>query len=172
MKKSLLTVTTLLAALSFVSFLTIERGLRAGSRGQGDDFSLGSLHGSYGSVGRADGSKSVSVGVAEFDGQGGVTRFLRINASGEDGERQLIDLTSVGTYTVDPDGVGVIHFTNTFTDESTGDVTFDFVIQTSVKRSTRKRLVAEKIVATQREAGVTASLIEASFTRRRGLGQR
>ena len=167
MKKSLLMLTALLAALSLVLFHTVEPDLRAEALRHG--FDLGSLRGSYGSVGRADGSKSVSVGVAEFDAEGGVTRFVRINASGQNGERRLIDLTSVGTYTVDPDGVGVIRFTNTFTDGSTSDVTFDFVIRTTGKRRGRGSLSAETIFALQQEAGVTASLVEASFTRRSDL---
>ena len=167
MKKSLLMLTTLLLALSLVLFDTVKPDLRAGAPGHG--FDLGSLRGSYGSVGRADGTRSVSVGVAEFDAEGGVTRFVRINTSGEGGERRLIDLTSVGTYSVDPDGVGVIHFTNTFTNGSTSEVTFDFVIGTTGERRGRGSLSAETIFAVQREAGVTASLVEASFTRRSDL---
>lgn len=169
MKKSLLTLTIVLAALSLVMLYTVEPGLRAGAGRSKHGFDLRSLRGSYGSVGRADGSKSVSVGVAEFDGRGGVTRFVRINASGQSGERRLIDLTSVGTYTVDPEGVGVIHFTNTFANGSTSDVTFDFVIRTSETRRRRGSLLAEEIFAIQQEAGVTASLIEESLTRRADL---
>ncbi len=167
MNKSLLTLTAFLAALSLVLFYTVAPDLRAGAPGHG--FDLGSLRGSYASVGRADGSKSVSVGVAEFDGEGGVTRFVRINASGQDGKRRLIDLTSVGLYTVDTVGVGVISFTNTFTDGSTNAVTFDFVIRTTGKRRRHGSLPAETIFAMQREAGVTASLVEESFTRRSDL---
>ena len=169
MKKSLLTLIVLLAGFLFVSFLTVEPGPSAGADGRRHGFNLHSLRGSYGSTGRADGSKSVSVGVAEFDGQGGVTRFVRINASGQNGERRLIDLTSVGTYTVEPDGLGVIYFSNTLANGSTSTVTFDFVIQTSGTRRRRGSLPAEKIFAMQREAGITASLIEESLTRRSGL---
>jgi len=160
MKKSLLASTALLAGVLFVSFFAVEQGRSAGADGRGHGFNLNSLRGSYGTTGRADGSKSVSVGVAEFDGQGKVTRFVRINASGQDGERRLIDITSVGTYSVDPDGLGVIYFTNTLPNGSTSEVTFDFVIQTSGTRQRRGSLRAEKIFAVQREAGITASLIE------------
>ena len=167
MKKSLLTLTALLVASFLALFHTVEPDLRAAAPRYG--FDLGSLRGSYGTVGRADGSKSVSVGVAEFDGEGNVTRFVRINASGEGGERRLIDLTSVGTYTVDSDGVGVIRFTNTLPDESISGVTFDFVIRTTGQRRRRGSLPAETIFAVQQEPGVTASLVEASFTRRSDL---
>ncbi len=168
MKKSLLTLTALLAASFLAVFHTVEPDLRAAAPRHG--FDLGSLRGSYGTVGRADGSKSVSVGVAEFDGEGGVTRFVRINASGPDGERVLIDLTSVGTYTVDPVGVGLIHFCNTVDhNNSTSEVTFDFVIRTTGQRRRRGSLPAETIFAVQQEPGATASLVEASFTRRSDL---
>ena len=169
MKKSLLASTALLVGVLLLSFLTIEQGRSARAYGRGHGFGLNSLRGSYGTTGRADGSKSVSVGVAKFDGHGNVSRFVRINASGEDGKRRLIDINSVGTYSVDPDGLGVIYFTNTLPNGNISEVTFDFVIQTSGTRQKRKRHLAQKIFAVQREAGITASLIEESLTRRPGL---
>jgi len=137
--------------------------VRAGGRYQAT-FNVKSLRGVYSSAGRADGAKSVSVGIATFDGEGGVTRFVRINASDGAGGRKLIDISSQGSYEVYEDGAGVIYFTNTI-DDTIADVTFDFVIRSTTNRSGRGNLLAKEIAAVQREPGITASLIEESFVR-------
>ena len=157
---------TLLLAIGWLHVL--EPDLHAGGGDSRRGFDVGSLYGSYASVGRADGIKSMSVGVAEFDGRGGVTRFVRINADDGHGGRRLIDLTSVGTYTVERDGLGVIEFTNTGLDGSTTDVSFDFVICTSNGRGERRGPLAQTFEAVQQQRGFTASLVEASFTRQVG----
>ena len=49
------------------------------------------------------------------------------------------------------------------------DVTYDFVVRKSSKSRGKKGLLADEIDAIQREAGVTAELVEESFSRRDGL---
>jgi len=165
MSKLKLTLAVVVSTIAIVLILceTGTPDVRAGRRHR-VAFDVGSLRGSYSSMGRADGARSVSVGVTTFDGNGGVTRFLRINANDGEGGRRLIDVSSEGSYTVSEEGVGVILFTNTIGD-STAEVTFDFVIRSSTRRGRGRSLVAQEVVAVQREAGITASLIEESFVR-------
>lgn len=129
-------------------------------------FDVGSLQGSYASVGRAGSGVSVSVGVAEFDGHGNVTRFVRVNAGAEDGGRILLDITSVGSYSVNADGTGVIEFTNTLPSGATANVTYDFVITRSVRQAVRDSMAGGELFAIQREPGVTASPVTETFSRR------
>ncbi|MGI9495221.1 MAG: hypothetical protein ACR2NK_04160 [Mariniblastus sp.] len=133
------------------------------------NFSQSSLLGSYGTAGRANGFQSRSVGVADFDGRGGVTRTVRINANDGSGGRRLIDLTSVGTYSVNSDGTGEIYFLNLSSSGDTTPVTYDFVIRTTESGGGKGKLLASSLEAVQREPGVTASLVEESLTRRNGV---
>ena len=166
MRKSKLTFAAVsILVMSVVLCQTNAPNVRAGGRHRAT-FNVKSLRGVYSSVGRADGAKSVSVGIATFDGDGGVTRFVRINASDGEGGRRLIDISSQGSYEVYEDGTGVIDFTNTIGD-TMGNVTFDFVIRSTTNRRGKGNRLANDIVAVQREAGITASLIEASFVRQR-----
>ena len=134
-------------------------------------FRESSLKGSYASGGRAGGSLSRSVGVTTFDGRGNVTRYVKINSSDGMGGRKFLELTSVGTYTIEPDGLGVIHVTNFYDNPAIEprDVTYDFVVRKSSKSRGKKGLLADEIDAIQQEAGVTAELVEESFSRRDGL---
>ena len=134
-----------------------------------DGFNERSLNGSYASGGRAGGFQSRSVGVAKFDGRGNATRYVKINSRDGMGGRRFLFLTSVGTYTIQPDGVGVIYFTNFFEDGRTSEVTYDFVVRKSSKGPARKGLLADEMDAVQQEAGVTAELVEESFCRRDGI---
>ncbi len=128
-------------------------------------FDVRSLQGAYASVGSAGSGVSVSVGVAEFDGRGNVTRFVRINSKAGDGGRALLDITSVGSYSVTRDGTGVIKFTNTLPNRATATVTFDFVITRSGKQK-RGSTAGDELFAIQREPGITASPVTETFSRR------
>ena len=132
-------------------------------------FSLASLTGSYATSGRADGSISRSVGVIEFDGRGGATRFVRINSPDGNGGRNLLEISSLGTYTIDADGMGLMEMTNYLPGGRTSNVTFDFVVAKSERGGNRGSLRALDITIIQREPGLTGSLIEDYFTYREGL---
>ena len=132
-------------------------------------FNLRSLSGSYATAGRADGFQSRSIGVTEFDGRGGVTRSVRINTNDGEGGRILIDITAIGTYTVDREGICVMYLTNFLPSGNTTEVEYDMVIRKTSKLGGRGLLVADELESIQREPGVTASLIEESLTRRVGV---
>lgn len=129
-------------------------------------FGTHSLSGSYASIGTAGTRDSVAVGVVDFDGRGGVTRRVRINAAGPGNERRLLDLTSVGEYEVADDGQGVIAFTNTLANGDVSEVTFDFVITKTGWTWPGGGFTADEIYAIQREPGVTASPVTELMTRR------
>lgn len=138
-------------------------------RGGKSQFNLRSLKGSYGTAGRADGFQSRSVGVTEFDGRGGVTRRVRINTNDGEGGRRIFDITALGTYVVESDGTCVMYLTNLLPSGNTAEVTYDMVIRTTSRGGGKGALVADELEAVQREAGVTASLVEESLTRRVGV---
>ena len=98
MKRSLLlTMRFLLATLAAAVICGdgVLDSANAGRRGN-EGFTKRSLYGSFASSGRADGFQSRSTGVTVFDGRGGVSRNVLINASdGEEG-RRLLRLVSQG----------------------------------------------------------------------------
>ena len=132
-------------------------------------FSVGSLNGSYASSGAAGGFQSRSVGVTTFDGNGGVERFVTINAAADGGGRKLIYVVSTGTYSVGPEGMGSIEFNNIFASGAESSVNYDFVISKSTRGGRNGAVQAEEITGVQREPGVTASPVEEYWTRREGL---
>ncbi|MCP4480327.1 MAG: hypothetical protein GY818_19770 [Planctomycetaceae bacterium] len=159
----------LVAGIVVIQPLAVEATTGSLDKKNKSSFNQGSLYGSYGTAGRANGFQSRSVGVADFDGRGGVTRTVRINANDGDGGRRLIDLTSVGTYSVNSDGTGEIYFLNMNSSGDTTAVTYDFVIRTTESGGGKSKLLASSLEAIQREPGVTASLVEESLTRRNGV---
>lgn len=171
--KTISLLVVLVVALAVGTFVTQPIAVEAttGSLDKKNKSSFGqsSLFGSYGTAGRANGFQSRSVGVANFDGRGGATRTVRINANDGNGGRRLIDLSSVGTYSVNSDGTGVINFLNMNPDGSTSAVTYDFVIRTTESGGGKSKLLASSLEAVQQEPGVTASLVEESLTRRNGV---
>ncbi|MDB4338481.1 hypothetical protein OAH34_00935 [bacterium] len=145
-----------------------QSGSKKKDRDRGDSFGFteSSLFGSYAASGYANGFQSRSIGVVEFDGNGGVIKLVVVNASNGEGGRRLIEVASTGTYTVNASGVGVMYMTDTFSSGQTNQTTMDFVINTNSSDEYSDGLLAQEITCLQREAGTTASLIEHSLTRR------
>lgn len=171
MLRSSLIVTACIAIAivgSILGFTGTFNAANAGGEGSGG-FTINSLSGSYASSGKADGFLSRSIGVTTFDGKGRVTRFVSINARKGDNDRRLIYLTSVGTYSVEPTGIGTIHFVNKIEGGGTNEVTYNFVVSKSSRGGTKGALQADEITGIQEEPGITASLVEEYWTRREGL---
>ena len=166
---SIITICSVAVLTSFTFFLvTTAPQTAVGAGGPEGGFSVASLSGSYASSGKADGFLSRSIGVTTFDGKGGVKRFVSINARDGSG-RKIILLTSVGTYTIDSSGLGTIYLENTLAGGVKTLVTYDFVIAKSSRGGTKGALQADEVTGIQREAGITASLVEEYWTRREGL---
>lgn len=158
---SMLLVTAFLAVGVFI---LPANASRRGEMG----FSMRSLMGSYASSGRAGGYLSRSVGVTWFDGAGRVRRVVTINTSDGAGGRKLLQVSSTGTYTVAPNGLGTVKLLNVFDTGARSEVNYDIVVSRSSPPVGGLSPLAEEITGIQREPGQTASLVEESWTIRPG----
>ena len=103
-------------------------------------FTNASLNGLYALRGTGGANEAASIGVTIFDGAGKATRSLVLNAAAPEG-REVITITSTGTYSVNPDGTGTALFANSLPDGSSVTFSFDFVISVvfwSASVSTRR----------------------------------
>ena len=134
-------------------------------------FSVASLRGSYALHGVGGANEAASVGITVFDGAGTATRSLVLNAALPPDGRQLIPITSSGTYTVNPDGTGTAAFENALPNGSTTTFSFDFVITHALEATSRDSfvwrdaLVATEVFMVQREPGIAAQLVTFDLTR-------
>jgi hypothetical protein len=135
-------------------------------------YNVRSLQGDYAVVNHygEGGNLALGVGTEQFDGSGNCRGTLLLNRPTVTGARELVPLTSTGTYTVNADGTGVILLTVTLPDGSTRTGTEDFVITRT------ERLhgvpVATTIVDEQREPSLVLGsgvFVTQVYTRR---GQR
>src|SRR5262245_45142534 len=91
---------------TFIVLVITASGAQAGT-----GFRNSSLFGTFATIGAGDGHTSASVGTATYDGAGNVTRSIVVNAPDGNGGRRLITFEGTGTYTVRPDGTGVMSIT-------------------------------------------------------------
>ena len=153
----------LAGALAFFGTSTVSAAARPG-------FTNASLSGSYALRGTGGANEAASVGVTVFDGAGRATRSLVLNQAAPEG-RQVIAITSTGTYTVNPDGTGTAVLANTLPGGSSVTFSFDFVItqvtDTVPRRPLlwRESLLATEVFLMQREPGIAAQLVTFELTR-------
>jgi hypothetical protein len=132
-------------------------------------YSVSSIQGDYAVVNHygEGGNLALGIGTEQFDGTGNCQGTLLLNRPTSTGGRQLVALTSAGTYTVSADGTGIIFLTVTLPDGTTRTATEDFVI-TRTKRI-RGILVATAIVDEQRETSLVLGngvFVTQAYTRR------
>ena len=135
-----------------------------------DTYSVRSLQGDYALVNHYGdgGTLALGIGTEQFDGSGNCRGTLLLNRPTLTGTRELVALTSTGTYTVNADGTGVIFLTVRLPDGTTRTATEDFVI-TRTERS-GGILVATRIVDEQREPSLVLGngvFVTQEYTRRR-----
>jgi hypothetical protein len=114
------------------------------------------------------GNLALGVGTEQFDGNGNCRGTLLLNRPTPTGTRELVALTSTGTYTVNADGTGVIFLTVRLPDGTTRTATEDFVITRT--EGTGGILVATRIVDEQREPSLVlgnGEFVTQEYTRRR-----
>lgn len=142
---------------------------RAAEAHHSHHYSVASIRGDYAVVNHYGANLALGVGTIQFDGAGNLHGTLLLNRPTSTGARQLVHLTSTGTYSVNDDGTGIILLSVELPDETIKNATEDFVI-------TRAEViggipVAMKIVDEQREPSLVLGngvFVTQDITRRMG----
>lgn len=114
-------------------------------------YDLSSLQGTYAVVLTYGSNVAAGLQIEKLDGYGHVTRSGPINqpvVGSATGERTVGVVTSVGTYTVNCDGTGVVTRVVTQASGLTTTATDDFMVTSAVKKDSR--LIATTIADMQR----------------------
>ena len=119
-------------------------------------FSSASLSGSYVYSNSTDGV--ASFGIIDFDGKGGVTLDIRINARQSEGQRATTEAQGSGIFSVNGEGIGSAEIA--MTNGPTPRLDYDFVIVAADDG------VAEEVLAVLRSGGVNGQLVQPSWKRR------
>jgi hypothetical protein len=133
-------------------------------------FSVASIKGDYAVVNHYGdgGNLALGIGTEQFDGTGNLQGTLLLNRPTPTGARELVPLTSTGTYTVNADGPGIMLLTVTLPDGTTKSATEDFVIAQA--EEIRGIPVATRIIDEQREPSLVLGngvFVTQEYTRRR-----
>jgi hypothetical protein len=131
-------------------------------------FNLASLEGDYAVVNHYGANLALGIGTVHFDGAGNMLRgTLLLNRPTSTGTRELVSLTTMGTYNVNEDGRGTIVVQVTLPDGTIKTATLDFVI-TRVAWI-RGQTVAMQIEDEQREPSLVLGngvFVTQTYTRR------
>jgi hypothetical protein len=130
-------------------------------------YMLASLQGDYAVVNHYGANLALGIGTEQFDGNGRCKGTLLLNRPTLTGARELVPLTSTGTYSVNQDGTGTILLEVTLPDGSIRTATEDFVITRS--EFIRGALVGTAITDEQREPSLVLGngvFLTQSYTRR------
>jgi hypothetical protein len=131
------------------------------------NFSIRSLEGDYAVINHYGANLALGIGTEHFDGGGGMRGTLLLNRPTATGTRELVSLTSTGTYTVNEDGTGTILLAVTLPDGTIKTATEDFVITRTAW--IRGRIVALEIEDEQREPSLVLGngvFVTQTYTRR------
>lgn len=130
-------------------------------------YGVASLQGDYAVVNHYGANLALGIGTVQFDGTGKLQGTLLLNRPTSTGARELVALTSAGTYSVNTDGTGIIFLAVTLPDGTIKTATEDFVItRTELIRGVR---VATEIVDEQREPSLVLGngvFVTQDYTRR------
>ncbi len=130
-------------------------------------YGVASLKGDYAVVNHYGANLALGIGTVQFDGTGKLHGTLLLNRPTSTGARELVPLTSTGTYTVNADGTGIIFLAVTLPDGTIKTATEDFVITRS--ELNRGALVATEIIDEQREPSLVLGngvFVTQDYTRR------
>jgi hypothetical protein len=130
-------------------------------------YSVVSIRGDYAVVNHYGANLALGIGTEHFDGTGKLHGSLLLNRPTLTGARELVPLTSTGTYSVNNDGTGTISLAVTLPDGTIKTATEDFVItRTEVIRGIP---VATEIIDEQREPSLVLGngvFVTQDYTRR------
>lgn len=126
-------------------------------------YETASLQGTYAYINQT--GNVGSAGLIEFDGNGKVTMTIKVNVPDDAGGRKVVLIDGLGTYTVEPSGIGVatIKFEGADGDERILD--YDFVI-TQVSQKAAGGLVAAEVFSILRSGGLKGQLVTPTWKRR------
>jgi hypothetical protein len=130
-------------------------------------YNLASLTGDYSVLNHYGANLALGIGTTHFDGNGQSRGTLLLNRPTASGTRELVSLTSTGTYTVNEDGTGTMILTVTLPDGTIKTATEDFVITNTL--SIWGRALALGIETEQREQSLVLGngvFVTETFTRR------
>ncbi len=135
--------------------------------GAAHTYGIASLKGDYAVINHYGANLALGIGAEYFDGTGKLHGSLLLNRPTSTGARELVALTSTGTYTINADGTGIISLAVTLPDGTIKTATEDFVItRGEVIGGT---LVATEIVDEQREPSLVLGngvFVTQDYTRR------
>jgi hypothetical protein len=137
------------------------------SSAQSSAYTLASLRGDYAVVNHYGANLAQGTGTEYFDGNGKCHGTLLLNRPTATGTRELVPLTSTGTYVVNEDGTGILTLVVTLPDGSIKTATEDFVITRS--QVMRGVPVALQVTDEQREQSLVLGngvFVTQDFTRR------
>lgn len=158
----------ILAALLLIPILShSQNSFSRESAGPSSKFGLESLQGDYGVVTNYGANLALGIGTERFDGNGQMAGTLLLNRPTATGARELVALTSTGTYTVNDDGTGTMSLAVTLPDGTIKTATEDFVITRT--EWIRGGIVAAEIQDEQREASLVLGngvFVTQTYTRR------
>ena len=124
-------------------------------------YTLRSLEGTYAVVGTFGNHVAQSQDVWTFDGKGNCSAVALLNEPDPNGQRVLVPITISGTYTVDPNGTGVLVLTVTLSNDGTIALTEDVLITRA--KVTDGQKVATEYVGMLRELAVGVGGAEGTF---------
>ena len=131
-------------------------------------FNLKSLQGDYAVVNHYGANLALGIGSTHFDGDGNISEgTLLLNRPTSTGTRELVSLTSRGTYSVNEDGSGTIILEVTLPDGTIRTATEDFVITRNMW--VRGQPVAVEVIDEQREPSLVLGngvFVTQTYTRR------
>lgn len=133
--------------------------------GQSRPFTNASLYGQYALVGTGGDHAAASIGIENYDGQGGVTRFLILNELDQEGKRKVIRISGQGTYSVQSNGMGQATIINTLPNGSSFTSHLDFVITQAGAAGPKGVKLATEVHSILREPGIAAPLVVFKLTR-------
>lgn len=138
------------AAFVFAAFISVST---ASAQDSACPYTLASLQGTYAVVLTYGANIAAGFQIEKLDGKGNVTRTGPINqpvVGSETGQRSIAPTTSVGTYTVNCDGTGVITRVVTQTSGTSTPTVDDFMITAAERRPGYGVMMATKIHDMQR----------------------
>lgn len=157
-----------LIAIGVLSLIPIlSQSLNSLSAQSPHNYNLGSLTGDYSVLNHYGANLALGIGTVHFDGNGQLHGTLLLNRPTSTGTRELVSLTSKGTYTVNEDGTGTIMLAVTLPDGTIKTATEDFVITNTIW--IWGRALAMGIEAEQREESLVLGngvFVTQTYTRR------